>query len=180
MHTDHYIINQRFSIQEPLHTIIDLTTGTPTRLEARLMKLLHLLVQQQGQVVTRQQIIGEIWDNYGGAEDGLNQAISFLRKVLDDANKQLIRTVPKQGYILEAIITPEATHSPKPAPVGTTAPLPTPDQQRLKPYLLLLMAVLVVALILWWWQSRKPAGPWEPPGATPDTSYQHQEMKQQQ
>jgi hypothetical protein len=49
-------------------------------------------------------LISKIWNNYGGAEDGLNQGISILRKALVDTNKQIIETIPKKGYILHASV----------------------------------------------------------------------------
>ena len=63
------------------------------------MKLLCLLVDNQGKLVTREEIIEKIWNGYGGGDEGLTQAISFLRKALNDTNKQIIETVPKGGYI---------------------------------------------------------------------------------
>lgn len=101
-----FIINGRFLVNVERNEIIDHTTGDKNRLEPRLMKLLNLLVTQQGNIVKREVIIKEIWDDYPGANEGLNQAISFLRKVLRDEHKVIIQTQPKTGYSLHALITP--------------------------------------------------------------------------
>jgi hypothetical protein len=50
-------------------------------------------------------LIKEVWNNYGGSDEGLSQAISFLRKVLDDQKKHIIETVPTKGYLLKATIS---------------------------------------------------------------------------
>ncbi len=55
------------------------------------------LLKHSGELVTREALIQEIWNNYAGAEEGLTQAISSLRKVLVDDSKSLIQTVPKRG-----------------------------------------------------------------------------------
>jgi DNA-binding winged helix-turn-helix (wHTH) protein len=75
------------------------------KLEPRLMKLLCLLVESRGQLVSRDRIIEEIWNGYGGGDEGLTQAISFLRKILGDKDKKIIETVPKSGYVFRGEIT---------------------------------------------------------------------------
>lgn len=105
-----FIINERFLIDIERSELIDKTTGEKNRLEPRLMKLLHLLTAQHGKVVRREFIIKEIWDNYPGAGEGLNQAISFLRKLLADENKSIIQTQPKVGYSFHAVISQVGNH----------------------------------------------------------------------
>lgn len=153
-------INQRFMIDEDLHTLTDLQTGATTRLELRLLLLISLLAKQKKVVVSREQLINDIWDNYGGAEEGLNQAISSLRKLLGDTDKKLIETVPKKGYRLNA----EVSEGAKPR----------------KPILRYLM--LVIALLFFVWMAstifnkaeNKPF--LEPNGAEIDTTYQKKEL----
>lgn len=64
------------------------------------MHVLQILINNSPDVVSREQLISEVWDNYGGADDALNQAISNLRKVLgdEDRDNRLIETVVKKGY----------------------------------------------------------------------------------
>lgn len=74
------------------------------KLEPRLMKLLCLLAANPRQVINREVIIEAIWKGYGGGDEGLTQAISFLRKLFNDHEKKIIETVPKAGYIFNADI----------------------------------------------------------------------------
>ncbi len=69
------------------------------KIEPRIMKLLCLLIENKGKLVSRSYITELIWDGYGGADEGLTQAISFLRKILQDNNRKAIETIPKSGYI---------------------------------------------------------------------------------
>jgi DNA-binding winged helix-turn-helix (wHTH) protein len=78
----------------------DNNTSTKTKVEPRIMQVLQILVNNSPKVVSRDQLISEVWDNYGGADDALNQSISHLRKLLNDTNKEkrIIETVVKKGY----------------------------------------------------------------------------------
>ena len=107
-----FIINNRFTADSTRNEVFDKETGQKNRLEPRLMKLLCILAENEGKIVKREFIVKEIWDDYPGANEGLNQAISFLRKVLDDENKEIIRTQPKAGYIFHAVILWERENVP--------------------------------------------------------------------
>lgn len=75
-------------------------TVTRTKVEPRIMRVLEILVNNSPHVVSREELISEVWDDYGGADDALNQAISHLRKLINDTNKEdrIIETVVKKGY----------------------------------------------------------------------------------
>ena len=72
------------------------------RLEPKVMAVLTLLAEHAGEVVSKPTLTASIWNNYGGAEDSLMQAVSKLRKVLGDKAKQptFIETISKKGYRL--------------------------------------------------------------------------------
>jgi DNA-binding winged helix-turn-helix (wHTH) protein len=100
-----FFINNRFLVNPGLNQLSDITGDAETHLEPRIMQLLTILCENQGKLVTREKLIKEIWNDYGGADEGLTQAISFLRKTLDDSSKHIIQTIPKKGYILQGAIT---------------------------------------------------------------------------
>ena len=91
-------INDRFWVDPSSNLLKDLVENRESRLEPRIMELLCMLTDQPGKTITREQMVATIWKDYGGGDDGLTQAISMLRKVLDDPNKELIQTIPKKGY----------------------------------------------------------------------------------
>ncbi|NSL85991.1 hypothetical protein ECE50_004060 [Chitinophaga sp. Mgbs1] len=99
------LINNRFEVDLVRSKVTDRDTGDQTRLEPRLMKLLCLLIENHERLVTRPLIIKEVWDDYPGGEEGLNQAISGLRKLLHDEQKQLIETLPKKGYCFHGVLS---------------------------------------------------------------------------
>lgn len=107
-------INDRFLVDRNKNEVMDKEKSEWTRLEPRLMKLLCLLVDSCGELVTRETIVKEIWNDYPGANEGLNQAISFLRKQLDDDSKTIIKTIPKAGYSFHAAISWRTENAPAP------------------------------------------------------------------
>lgn len=101
-----FLINNRILIKPSVNTMIN-ADNKEVRVEQRVMHVLLMLAKTPGQIVLREKIVTEVWNDYGGADEGLNQVISILRKTLNDTGKTLIETVPKKGYILNAIVTNE-------------------------------------------------------------------------
>ena len=72
------------------------------RLSPKAMDVLMLLISHQGEVVSRTQILDEVWHGRVVVEESVTQAISELRKALTDQRRppRYIETVPKAGYRL--------------------------------------------------------------------------------
>jgi TolB-like protein/DNA-binding winged helix-turn-helix (wHTH) protein/Tfp pilus assembly protein PilF len=79
------------------------------KLEKIPMDLLTILVESNGQLVTRDQIIERIWgkDVFLDTEHGINTAIRKIRKVLGDDpdSPRFVQTVPGKGYRFIAATT---------------------------------------------------------------------------
>lgn len=76
-----------------------------TKLTPRLVKILKMLMENNGKVVKRDPLFTEIWDTeYTGDTRTLDVHISWLRQAIeeDPHNPKLIRTERGVGYILEA------------------------------------------------------------------------------
>jgi DNA-binding winged helix-turn-helix (wHTH) protein len=112
MSSDIFIINNRFRVYPALNQVQDMQTRQIIRLEPRIMAVLQHLSRYAGQLVSREELIRDIWHNYGGGDEGLSQAISFLRKTLGDQEKTLIRTIPKKGYCLTAVLRVDEVQQP--------------------------------------------------------------------
>lgn len=75
--------------------------GLTIRLPEQLFRLLALLAEHSGQVVTREQIRSSLWsDRFVNFDDSINSAIKRLRQCLEDSamNPRLIKTLPGRGY----------------------------------------------------------------------------------
>lgn len=99
-----FYINETFFVEPNANSITNTLIGVKSHVEGRLMQVLTILVEKCGEIVTREELITTIWQDYGGGDEGLTQAISLLRKIFSDTQKELIQTVPKKGYILNAVI----------------------------------------------------------------------------
>jgi DNA-binding winged helix-turn-helix (wHTH) protein len=76
--------------------------GKPLRLEGLPLQLLMFLVENKGQLVTREQISSALWskDVFVDVDQGINTAIRKIRRVLgDDAGEpHYLQTVVGRGY----------------------------------------------------------------------------------
>ncbi len=75
--------------------------GTKISLPEQLFRLLVLLGEHPGEVVTREEIRQNLWsDTYVNFEDSINSAVRRLRQSLEDTadTRQLIETLPGHGY----------------------------------------------------------------------------------
>jgi DNA-binding winged helix-turn-helix (wHTH) protein/tetratricopeptide (TPR) repeat protein/TolB-like protein len=76
--------------------------GRSVRLQDQPLKLLFLLLDHAGQIVTRDEMRAHLWpiDSFGDFDNGLNVAVRKLRAALgDDSDRpRYIETVPRKGY----------------------------------------------------------------------------------
>src|SRR5258708_15955282 len=93
----------RFGIYE-----VDLRTselrkqGRKIRLQEQPCRILAILLEQRGEVVTREEIRKGLWsdDTFVDFDHSLNTAIMRLREALSDSsdNPRFIETLPRHGY----------------------------------------------------------------------------------
>ena len=78
------------------------------RLEPKVVEVLVALAGHAGQVMSREQLLSEIWKGVTVSDDVLTQSITKLRHALGDTSKEpaYIQTIPKRGYRLIATVTP--------------------------------------------------------------------------
>jgi len=76
--------------------------GARIRLQEQSLRVLAALAEQQGQVVTREELKKRLWpdDTFVDFETGLNSAVSRLRDALCDNTEKprYIETIPRRGY----------------------------------------------------------------------------------
>lgn len=76
--------------------------GLRIRLKAQPFRLLLMLLERPGELVTREEISGALWpqDTFVDFEHGVNSAINRLREALGDTatNPRFIETLPRRGY----------------------------------------------------------------------------------
>jgi DNA-binding winged helix-turn-helix (wHTH) protein len=93
--------------------------GSPVRLEGLPLQLLMFLIDNQRQLVTREQIAEALWgkDVFVDIEQGINTAIRKVRMALEDdsAQPQYLQTVVGRGYRFVAPTNADGDAIPGPA-----------------------------------------------------------------
>jgi TolB-like protein/DNA-binding winged helix-turn-helix (wHTH) protein/Flp pilus assembly protein TadD len=76
--------------------------GVKIRVQQQPLKLLEVLLERPGEVVTREELRSRVWPNesFGDFDQAVNIAIAKLRSALGDSadNPRYIETLPKRGY----------------------------------------------------------------------------------
>jgi Tol biopolymer transport system component/DNA-binding winged helix-turn-helix (wHTH) protein len=153
------------------------------RLQAQPFQLLVLLLENAGEVVTRDEICRELWpaNTFVDFERSLPAAVNKIRGALDDAagEPRYIETLPKRGYRFIGKIKPEAPLLMTVAELQETgrlvaAPAAKWWRGRHSKFTVAGIAALVAALAVWLVLSRKltnfkPNA--QPMTAVPFTSY---------
>src|SRR6201996_2091976 len=104
--------------------------GMKIRVQQQPLKLLEVLLERPGEVITREELRGRVWpnDSFGDFDQAVNIAIAKLRSALGDSadNPRYIETVPKRGYRFIAdvsFVDPEGRIR-RPDAVSTDSPEP--------------------------------------------------------
>ena len=73
--------------------------NAPVRLAPVEFRILQLLLEHHGRLVTKQELLDRVWGGALVGDDTVAQRISCLRKVLGGRiSSKYIETVPKRGY----------------------------------------------------------------------------------
>lgn len=82
--------------------------GRKVRLAGRPFQILALLLEQPGELLTREELRARLWpaDTFVDFEHGTNAAIQTLRRALCDSHKEprFIETLPRRGYRFIAVV----------------------------------------------------------------------------
>ncbi|CAN7436373.1 winged helix-turn-helix domain-containing tetratricopeptide repeat protein [Bosea sp. LjRoot237] len=78
--------------------------NTALPLRPKSFEVLRFLVENAGRVVSRQEMLDAVWPATTVTEESLTQCISEVRHVLGVAGQRIIKTVPKRGYLITAVV----------------------------------------------------------------------------
>ena len=84
--------------------------GREVRLRPRAMDVLTVLALGSGKLVSKRELIDEVWRTEFVSDHALTQVIAELRAALGDnaRNPTFIENIPRRGYRLVAAVTPAA------------------------------------------------------------------------
>ena len=81
--------------------------GKVTKLEPLSLAFLCYLLEKQGEVVSREALLAEVWNNRVVSDDSIRKVVKKLREAFNDDAKspRYIKTIPMQGYALVAPVS---------------------------------------------------------------------------
>jgi Tol biopolymer transport system component/DNA-binding winged helix-turn-helix (wHTH) protein len=86
---------------------LDLTRGCLLRgqeeikLRPKAFDVLSYLIENQGRLVSKDELIKAVWPDSFVTDDSLVQCLMEVRRALGDEGQQIIKTVPRRGYIFD-------------------------------------------------------------------------------
>ena len=90
---------------------LDLTRGCLMRgaeeikLRPKSFETLRHLVENGGRLISKNELIEAVWPDTSVTDDSLVQCLIDIRRALGNEGQQIVRTVPRRGYIFEAAVT---------------------------------------------------------------------------
>src|ERR1051326_9074901 len=145
--------------------------GVRVKLQTQPFRILLLLLERPGEVVTRGMLYERLWASKGTfveSEHGLNASIAKLRQALGDSaeNPRFIETLPRRGYrfiaSVESLPGDAETAATTPVQDGIETPTAAPPLRSLRVVWIGLALTLGLFTAAWWAVSREPR-PLPPP-----------------
>lgn len=81
--------------------------GTERALRARSFALLRYLVENEGRLINRDELMGILWPGLFVTEENLAQCVRDVRRALGGEAQRMLRTMPRRGYLFTAAATQE-------------------------------------------------------------------------
>jgi DNA-binding winged helix-turn-helix (wHTH) protein/TolB-like protein len=131
--------------------------------EPRVFGVLIALAKRNGDLVTRDELVDELWDGRPTSDEPINRCLSQLRGHLGDKSRphQYVETLTRRGYrLMKPVVLLEPTSAEAPAPGGSRAESPVAPW---KP----LAAGLAVAAVAWLVWTLWPPGDFRSIGVVP-------------
>jgi DNA-binding winged helix-turn-helix (wHTH) protein/tetratricopeptide (TPR) repeat protein len=74
-------------------------------LRPKSFEVLRYLVAHAGRVVTKDEVISAVWPGVAVTDESLTRCVSDVRRALGDQDQQIIKTVPRRGYLFELAVS---------------------------------------------------------------------------
>jgi DNA-binding winged helix-turn-helix (wHTH) protein len=88
-----------------------LSAGADIKLRPKSFEVLCYLLERQGLLVSKDELLDAVWDHKAVTEGSITQCLIDIRRALGDQSHEMIRTVPRRGYILDIPVTSSDTLS---------------------------------------------------------------------
>src|SRR3979490_3105357 len=79
-----------------------LKAGEEIKLRPKVFETLKYLVEHPGRLIGKPELMQAVWPDAFVTDDSLVQCTLELRRALDDRSQQLLKTIPRRGYLFSA------------------------------------------------------------------------------
>jgi predicted ATPase/DNA-binding winged helix-turn-helix (wHTH) protein/Tfp pilus assembly protein PilF len=94
--------------------------GEEIKLRPKVYEALKYLVENPGRLIGKDELIQALWPDSFVTDDSLVQCTVELRRALADRGQQLLKTVPRRGYLFTAPVTQSPLTSPPSSQIEPT------------------------------------------------------------
>jgi len=114
---------------------LDLTRGClfrgdeAVKLRPKSFETLRHLVENNGRLISKSELMAAVWPDTAVTDDSLVQCLIDVRRALGKDGQQLVKTVPRRGYIFEAEVTRNGVTQDPAEPITATVSLPRATQR---------------------------------------------------
>lgn len=126
--------------------------GHSVHLRRQSTDVLAYLVHRVGELVSKSELIENLWRDTFVTDDSLVQCIADIRRALNDDDHKIVQTLPKKGYKLSAVPCPDVPLAP-----GAGAMVPKAHAtRRVGMFTRLAMGAVLLAVGVLFWAVYRP------------------------
>ena len=102
------------------------------KLRPKVYDALLYILENRGRLIGKEELIHALWSDAFVTEDSLVQCMVELRRALDDRAQEIVKTVPRRGYVFTAAVTTEENGTAGGAPLRQCSGRGGPGVQQAK------------------------------------------------
>jgi len=84
-----------------------LNADQEVKLRPKVYDALLYILENRGRLIAKEELIRELWPDAFVTEDSLVQCMVELRRALKDRAQEIVKTMPRRGYVFTAVVTAE-------------------------------------------------------------------------
>jgi len=121
--------------------------GKEIALRPKSFEVLVFLLKNTGRLVSREELMQAVWPDVIVTDDSLTQCLTEIRKALGDDQRNIVRTIPKRGYLFDIPVE-------VPGPTaGDTAKMNSIRERLPSFWMIAAMTILSLAAGTIWWRA---------------------------
>ena len=125
--------------------------GVDIKLRPKSFEVLTYLLERHGKLVNKTELRDAIWGRTIVTDDALAQCLIDIRRALGDADKSIVRTMPKRGYLFDAAVSYSPNNDAGRRSTGNS------ETRAIWFTTSILLAIVLTSLFWWFSKTNEPA-----------------------